>query len=715
MNLLEKAMSYIRGRRMEKEAITTGGFEVLKRMASGSALTPTQLLERYRSSLYVFACVNKIAEKVSSVEIGIQRVINSRGDVKELDAHQLLDLVYKPNPFQTKSEFWKLTIINLKCSGEAFIFKVRNNGGKIVELWNLRPDLMTIVTDPTTFIREYRLRKNDGSYSIFAPEDVVHIKSPDPLNPYGGLSPLYASQARVETEGFATKFQKDFFLNSGRPDAILKTASGLEQSEKDRIVRRWEKRHRGPNKSGKVGILTGGMEYQVITVNQKDMDYIEGLKLTRDDILIAFGVPKSVLGITEDVNRANAETGMAIFMSETVVPCLTEIVEKLNEEMTYQDFGDDLELIFTDPTPANRELKLEEHTRLVAGNIMLINEARAERGLPPIKGGWSLYMPMMQTPVGGLPQSEQGKMLGGETKEEAYQNELKPKHFNFKGKPWLKVKLEMREELKEAQAEMRKDVDNKISKGIKKIKESRGLISADRKEEYAGIVNKAIDAHSDRLKTRVLGFFDGQKERVIAKLVALGKESKIAFDAEDILSAKKEVKATINFISPEILAILKQAGEDALDTVNPAEDFEVSKRVQAFIEKRAAQFADSVTGTTLEKLSSTLAEGIAESEGIVDLRKRVESVYEEFSTYRAELIARTEATSANNAGFIEGWKQSDVVNGKEWITAGDSRVREEHQAVDGEIVSVTGKFSNGLQYPQEPNCRCVLGAAFIEE
>jgi predicted dehydrogenase len=35
-----------------------------------------------------------------------------------------------------------------------------------------------------------------------------------------------------------------------------------------------------------------------------------------DFIQYLFGMPKSVLGITEDVNRSNAETGMYIFLSE---------------------------------------------------------------------------------------------------------------------------------------------------------------------------------------------------------------------------------------------------------------------------------------------------------------------------------------------------------------------------------------------------------------
>lgn len=43
-----------------------------------------------------------------------------------------------------------------------------------------------------------------------------------------------------------------------------------------------------------------------------------------------------------------------------------------------------------------------------------------------------------------------------------------------------------------------------------------------------------------------------------------------------------------------------------------------------------------------------------------------------------------------------------------WISQRDDRVRDEHAQLDGEIVLLDNQFSNGLDYPQEPNCRCAI-------
>src|SRR3990172_2041653 len=128
MSWLNKIINGLR-KKDNGEVVIEGGLELLTKMAGSNATSRAEMLGKYGKSLYVFACVSKIAEKVASVPLKMYRVLNSKGDTKEIMAHPLLDLLYKPNPFQTKSEFWELTMINLKCTGDAFWYKVRNTRG----------------------------------------------------------------------------------------------------------------------------------------------------------------------------------------------------------------------------------------------------------------------------------------------------------------------------------------------------------------------------------------------------------------------------------------------------------------------------------------------------------------------------------------------------------------------------------------------------------
>ncbi len=90
---------------------------------------------------------------------------------------------------------------------------------------------------------------------------------------------------------------------------------------------------------------------------------------------------------------------------------------------------------------------------------------------------------------------------------------------------------------------------------------------------------------------------------------------------------------------------------------------------------------------------------------------------------RGDTIARTESLAAFNAGRQEGLNQivdSGAVKPEQvrriWRTSIDSRVRDTHQAMNGEVVGLKQEFSNGLMFPAAPggrpeeviNCRCII-------
>lgn len=708
---------------VRKDAVS-GGLSLLEKLV-GPEFTQKNFIEQYGKSLYVFACINKIATKVAGIDFSMHRILNSKGDTREVQVHPLLDLLYKPNKFQTKGELWETLVINLKTTGDAFIFKVRNERGQVVELWNLRPDMMTIIPDPTNFIKQYEFTKSDGSKSIFAPEDIIHFKYTDPISAYTGISPLRPAQVRVQTEEYATKFQRDFFLNSARPDAIIKNPkASLTRDQKEDIKEGWDKKFRGVGKTSSVAILEGGLEYQLVSLTQKDMDYIEGLKFTRDDILVAFQVPKPIVAVLDDVNRANSETAMYIFLSENIKPEMQRIVDKINEELVSQDFGEDFYLDFKDPTPQNREMLLKEYESGLVNGYLLINEVRSREGLEPIKGGWTLYKPFSDNPVGGLT----GKTLfkaGGDTKAKAYEGGVKDetKRYDFKGRYWLKQKFSIRETVVEAGLKAIATVGKKKIKTGKKKTFTPLIKDASIKSAYAGMIIKKIDAEAEKFKTEINNFFQKQGEGVIEKLNTLAKDiKKKSLDISSVFNKDEQVKVSAEFILPWLTNMYVQAGKESLLLIEPQTDFQTTKRIQATIKRRAQDFAESVNTTTSEKLQATLAEGIAASEGIVELRNRVEDVYKAFPAYRSEMIARTEATAANNEGILEGFKQSDVATGKEWVATQDERTRDSHLAQNGEIVAVDKVFSNGLSFPGDGkgdpaetiNCRCVLAPAFVE-
>lgn len=668
-------------------------------------------LEQYGKSLYVYACVSKIAEKYASIDFRLKRIINGKGDVKEVKNHEILDIIYKPNQFFTKEEFFEADVINRKLSGDSYIVKIRNNYGQVVELWPYRPDLVEIVTDPDKYISHYNITKDDGSKKKIEPSDMIHIKYPSPLNQFLGLSPLSAAKSRINTENYATAYQENFFINNARPDAMLETDQNLSPTQRKELKESWEKNHKGKGKNSKVGFLWGGLKYHQISLNQQEMDYIESMKFTREDIMLAFKTPKPILGITEDVNRANAEASMQIFLSETIIPETRRLINKLNEELIIPDFGDEYFLEFVDPVPVDRVQRLAELTAGVDRWITR-NEARSETGFDPVDGGDVLYGSLTQIPL-GEPRSN-------------YQEDP-DNSKNLHGRRLLRMKMQLREEFREeiknitkgVKENLKKQAEKTDGKKSKEIKDNSLFKDETKRKQYWDYRMKDIDRKSTKIKTLVVGLSNKQAEEFTAEFEKENPKTKK--DIKAIFNIKEQIKTFKKKIMPLMVSIFEEAGSDAVDLIGEKsfeiyQEKELLPEILDLLDKRAAFFAKSVNNTTLESLADTLNEGINEGEGIPELKKRIKAIYDEFENYRAEMIARTETNAVVNEAHLEAYAQSQLIEGKEWIATLDDRVRDSHLMLDGEQVEAEGKFSNGLRYPGEAsgdggetiNCRCTI-------
>lgn len=113
-----------------------------------------------------------------------------------------------------------------------------------------------------------------------------------------------------------------------------------------------------------------------------------------------------------------------------------------------------------------------------------------------------------------------------------------------------------------------------------------------------------------------------------------------------------------------------------------------------------------------------ISRGIAQSLSYQEIARNIKNTTN--VDYNKTLrIAKTEGhriqcESAYNVQVRAKQKGADIV--KQWDSTLDSRTRESHQKLDGEIVEVNKKFSNGLLYPGDSNgvasevvnCRCAL-------
>jgi SPP1 gp7 family putative phage head morphogenesis protein len=127
-------------------------------------------------------------------------------------------------------------------------------------------------------------------------------------------------------------------------------------------------------------------------------------------------------------------------------------------------------------------------------------------------------------------------------------------------------------------------------------------------------------------------------------------------------------------------------------------------------------------------ISNAVTQGIIQGESIPEIAQRIAKQTGSTNMKAMTRYARTAMTSAQNAGRIEAMRDAldmGIKVKKKWIAILDSRTRDAHADLDGQVQEVNKPFDSTLgdiMYPGDPaahpgnvyNCRCALGWVYDE-
>jgi phage portal protein BeeE len=208
------------------------------------------------------------------------------------------------------------------------------------------------------------------------PTEVVYNNYPDPEDPYGGYGPLGSVLVDVEAARYSAEWNRNYFENSAEPGGVIQVDHELQDDEFNELVNRWRETHRGVARSHRVAVLEGGQTWVPNARSMKDMDFANLRGTSRDIIREALGMHKVMTGVTEDVNRANAQTGEEVFASWKVAPRLDRWRDNVFNAQLLPLFGpagDDVEFDYSYPTPQNREQDNAELTAKTGAFAALVD------------------------------------------------------------------------------------------------------------------------------------------------------------------------------------------------------------------------------------------------------------------------------------------------------------------------------------------------------
>ena len=361
-----------------------------------SNVTPGDYVSAYGQVGWVFACVSRIASAVAETNWRLYKVNETNKEKEEIISHPVLSLFDFVNEYTTGLEMMEQTQTFIDLLGEAFWLIIRDRANRPAELWAINPNKIKVVPHSKDYIAGY-VYVNGQEKIPLEKSEVIHIKLPNPNNPYRGQSPIASIMSDIEAEKFSSQYNKSFFQNSAEPSGVINFEGTLTDSQYERLRYQWNEQHQGVSRSHKVAILEGGATWQGKTVNQRDMQFKDLRLMNRDVILGAYGMPLHILGISESVNRANAEASEYTFSRWVLKPRLHRIRAKLNEQFIPM-FGENLYFDYDSPVPEDVQRNLSVADTGFKSGYITRNEARTLVGLDSVRNGDVFMMPLASVP-----------------------------------------------------------------------------------------------------------------------------------------------------------------------------------------------------------------------------------------------------------------------------------------------------------------------------
>lgn len=268
--------------------------------------------------IWVYRCIDAIASNQSKLKFIVREGDPDEGKIIK-DQDLSFTLNRRTNSYETAKQFrYRLSAQLLLSKRGAFIEKQRANSGR----WRLHllpPQNVEPIPDPEKFVAGYRLQTANEGEVILKPEQVIWIRSkPHPIDPYLQLTPLTAAGLAIETDFLARLFNRNFLASDGRPGLLIGVTGQMGQRDMEEIKARFSGT---PHQAGRTTVIEAdGITVNDLAASPRDLQWLEAITGTKQDILLAFGTPESVLGNAAGRTYDNADAEAEVWWEETMVP-----------------------------------------------------------------------------------------------------------------------------------------------------------------------------------------------------------------------------------------------------------------------------------------------------------------------------------------------------------------------------------------------------------
>jgi HK97 family phage portal protein len=576
----------------------------------------------------------------------------------EVYDHPFLDLWSKPNEFQTTWEVKYYTGVYLAVFGNLYLLVLKSVlDGKPRALIMLDPSRVEPISSKTNYVDYYEY--NLGSEKVkLSVNEIIHFRFPSRYSIVKGSPILDELRDVIETDKLQQRLTKDFYEKGGFLGATFTTNASLGTQAFERARKQLMEKYQGSENAFKVALFEQGLQPIKAAYSIRDMDLTNQRKLVQEEILMAFRIPKLLMGASaEGYTKASAEAAEYTYAQSMIDPLLGYMSEVLTD-FVKKNYGADLVVKHDSVAPKDVERNLNYYKGMMGIGAITINEVRAEEDFEPLE--YELADVNILNLGGAAIRLDTGEQLGAVP-------------------------------------------SNRINSGEQKTLDEEVKLKNELSEELIGLhykqYSRRFDLEVSKFKYEVDKFFTAQKERLLNTLNL------------------KNLNLLESFFENEFQIILNMIENAYMRFLERGMNFVGIKDINSsFVRDTLQKLVKSSEGIN-ETTKNEILKAIQNADE-KDLRNIIENKYKEFSANRSEKIASTTFQGGFNAGLFIGYKLKGYKS-KVWVSMNDSEVRSSHRAAHGQEKPIEEPFEVGgalMMYPGDPtappeeviNCRCVI-------
>ena len=356
------------------------------------------------------ACVNKIAETVSTIPVRLYRLVDGKLEAVEDDAR--VRLLNDDTGDTLDGVQFKRALVRDYLTGKGGYAFINRTGNQIRSLHYVRESEVSFLFTSDPIFKDYDIMIQGTKYKPF--EFLKVLRNTE--DGRSGRSVVDENSEVLSVAYHSLKYEKNLVKTGGNKKGFVKSAKKLAEPAIKALKAAWRRLYQ--NNTENVVILNEGLEFQEASNTSVEMQLNENKKTNSDEICKLFNMPPAM------INGGATEQDKTNFVQYCLNPILKEFECALNRDLLLESekgsfyFAADT----SELTKGDIEKRFRAYETACKNGFMQIDEIRLRENMPPLGLDFvrlglqdvlydpetkQFYMPNMNK-TGGLGQKESG-------------------------------------------------------------------------------------------------------------------------------------------------------------------------------------------------------------------------------------------------------------------------------------------------------------------